>query len=71
MSSVELAQMSRLDKLRLMEAIWTDLSREEGELESPVWHRETLQATADRLAAGQEEIVDWSQAKKQLRARFE
>jgi hypothetical protein len=71
MSVIELQQMSRLEKVRLMEAIWTDLSREDDSVESPAWHKDELEQTEARYAAGLEEVVDWSEAKKELRRRFE
>ena len=60
-------QLPRLEKLRLMEDLWMDLSREEQDLESPAWHGSELAATAQRLADGQEEVLDWNHAKAALR----
>ena len=50
-----------------MEAIWDDLSREAEQVESPDWHREALDETERRLRAGQENVRDWHEAKKELR----
>jgi len=68
---IEIKHLSREEKLRVMEAIWEDLSKEEEQLESPDWHKKTLQETERRLSSGQEKIVDWQDAKKELRKRFE
>ena len=57
------------DKLRLMETLWTELSRTEADLESPEWHGRALAETERRLAEGSEEMVEWSRAKAELRAR--
>ena len=54
-----------------MEAIWVDLSNEEEQIESPDWHKKALHETELRLSSGQEKIVDWQDAKKDLRKRFE
>ncbi len=54
-----------------METIWADLSREDDAVESPAWHQAELKQTEARYAAGAEELVDWSDAKKELRRRFE
>ncbi len=54
-----------------MEAIWKDLSNEEEHVESPEWHKQALDDTERRLSSGQEKIVDWQDAKKELRKRFE
>lgn len=67
---IEIQNLSRKEKIRLMEAIWADLSKEE-ELESPEWHREALRETEERLASGEEKLIDWEAAKKELRKRFE
>jgi hypothetical protein len=52
-----------------MEAIWMDLSAEEGREESPDWHEKALQETELRLRSGEEKIVDWQDAKKDLRRK--
>ena len=70
-STIEIRNLSRKEKLRVMETIWEDLSREDEEVESPDWHQKALQETERRLNSGQEKIVDWQVAKKELRERFE
>jgi hypothetical protein len=67
MSALEIQQMPRLEKLRLMEALWADLSRDEAACESPGWHAEALRETAERRARGEEQVLDWEQAKARLR----
>lgn len=67
MSALEIQQMPRAEKLRLMEALWADLSRDEAELESPAWHADALRETSERVARGEEKILDWAQAKADLR----
>lgn len=59
--------MPRTEKLKLMEALWEDLSRSDTEVESPAWHAQELAQTEQRLAEGKEEILDWDTAKKELR----
>ena len=63
-------QMPRSEKLKLMESLWEELSRPEGDFESPAWHEAELAETDRRLAAGQEQVLDWDAAKKMLRAKF-
>ena len=67
MSLLEIQQLPRLEKLRLMEDLWTDLSREDAELESPAWHADALRETADRVARGEETLLDWEDAEAKLR----
>ena len=69
--SIEITHLSRTEKLRIMEAIWDDLTHEEESLESPDWHKQSLLETEHRLTTGQEQIVDWQKAKIELRKRFE
>jgi hypothetical protein len=67
MSALEIQQMPRSEKLKLMEALWADLSRDEAELESPAWHADALRETSERVARGEEKVLDWEQAKAELR----
>jgi len=68
MSALEIQQLPRQEKLKLMELLWVELSRDEAELESPNWHADALRETAERRAHGEETLLDWEQAKEKLRA---
>lgn len=70
-NTLEIKHLSREEKLRVMEAIWEDLSCEAESIQSPAWHQDALRETESRLKAGQEKIVDWKEAKKELMKRFE
>ena len=70
-TAVQIEQMSRAEKLQVMEALWTDLSKTEAEVESPAWHADVLRETEARVAASEERITDWDTAKRELRKRFE
>lgn len=61
---IDIHHLTREEKLRVMEAIWEDLSRDEEEIESPEWHEEALRETEKRLRMGEERIIDWDDAKK-------
>ena len=67
MSALEIQQLPRREKLKLMETLWADLSRDEVELESPAWHADALRETAERRACGEETLLDWDAAKAKLR----
>ncbi len=54
-----------------MEAIWEDPSPNNKQMESPEWHRDALAETDRQRRPGQEGVVDWQEAKKELRKRFE
>jgi hypothetical protein len=62
-------QLQRKDKLRLMETLWSELSRAEAEFDSPAWHASALAETERRLAEGREEMLDWNRTKAELRDR--
>ena len=66
MSALEIQQVPRSEKLKLMETLWADLSRDEAEVESLAWHADALRETAERMARGEEEILDWEQTKAEL-----
>jgi len=68
LSEIEAAadQLAPREKLRLMETLWAGLSRKDDWV-SPAWHGEALAETELRLAEGGEEVLDWEQAKKDLR----
>ena len=67
MSAIEIQQLPRQEKLKLMELLWADLSRDDAQLESPTWHADALRETVERRARGEEEVLDWEQAKEKLR----
>jgi hypothetical protein len=69
-NAIDIGRLSREEKLRIMEALWEDLSRDEEHVESPEWHRELLEETERRRQSGREGMVDWPEAKEKLRERF-
>jgi hypothetical protein len=70
-ATLPLDQMTVDEKLRAMESLWADLRRNEKDIPIPDWHREALKETEQRVREGQEEPMDWDEAKKRLRQRFE
>jgi len=68
--TLPLDKMTIPEKLRLMEALWADLSRHEDEVESPAWHGAVLKEREARVKCGEESFMDWETAKKQLRDRL-
>lgn len=61
--------LPRIEKLRLIEVLWTDLQNQPDTMSSPAWHETVLKETEDRLKKGDEAIVDWSEAKRILSAK--
>lgn len=50
----------------LMEELWRDLSRNEDDLASPEWHGAVLAERERRLASGEDKLIDWKIAKREL-----
>jgi putative addiction module component (TIGR02574 family) len=71
MSIAELRKLPPTEKLKIIEALWGDIAADDGSFESPAWHEEELRKTEAELAAGRVEVLDWEDAKKELRKRFE
>jgi hypothetical protein len=71
MSIAELHRLPKKEKLRIIEVLWEDLAADADDIESPAWHFDELKKTKERLRKGEEEILDWQDAKAELRKRFE
>jgi putative addiction module component (TIGR02574 family) len=71
MSIADLRKLPRDEKLKIIETLWGDLAADEDSFESPAWHAEELRNTETDLAAGKIPVLDWEDAKKELRTRFE
>jgi hypothetical protein len=61
--------MSREDKLRAMEALWADLSKDEAETDSPGWHGVVLRETERLVREGKARFSDWLSAKRRIRRK--
>jgi hypothetical protein len=66
-ATLQLDRMTREEKLRVMEELWADLSRDEAQFESPPWHGDVLRERVEGVKSGKESFVDWETAKKKLR----
>jgi hypothetical protein len=69
-ATLPLDKMSVVEKLRAMEMLWADLSRNEAKLESPAWHEDVLRDREAKIKSGKESFMDWETAKKQLRDKL-
>ena len=68
-TTLALDKMTKEEKLRIMEALWIDLTKSQEEFSSPGWHEDVLIAREERIKSGIEEYKDWEIAKKELRDR--
>jgi hypothetical protein len=62
-----LENMTIAEKLHTMELLWADLSANAREEVTPSWHWDVLANREQRLASGEEKVLDWDEAKQQLR----
>lgn len=58
--------MSVLEKLQLMEDVWTSLCENTGDVQSPDWHEEVLSERRRRLESGETKVSSWEEAKARL-----
>ncbi|MDX8399559.1 MAG: addiction module protein [Gallionellaceae bacterium] len=65
MLSIE--NLTRIEKLRMMEVLWDDLARDSVTLASPEWHAQALKEAEYAVAENQAGFVSWDAAKKTLR----
>jgi len=61
-----LDKMTIEDKIRTMEIIWDDLCKNADNIKSPEWHKAVLDKREDALKVGEETVIDWHKAKKNI-----
>lgn len=64
-----LEKMSAEEKLQAMEIIWDDLCRKADGIPSPSWHEKVLRQREHKIKQGDDEFLDWNDAKKQIRRK--
>ena len=57
MNMLELKKMSRIERLKAIEALWDSLLDEEFEVESPDWHRGILEERKRKIETGHAEFI--------------
>ncbi|MGO8676436.1 MAG: addiction module protein [Limisphaerales bacterium] len=67
---LEIEKMTLEEKLRAMETLWADLSRNDQNIQSPPWHEQILKERDQRVESGREQFQDWEDAKRELRDRL-
>jgi len=67
--ALPLKKMSRDEKLRAMEALWADLSKDDDRFESPAWHAQALREAERAMKSGKAKFSDWDEAKKRIRRK--
>lgn len=59
--------LSRIEKLRMIEQLWDELSRDAVDVESPAWHADALHEAEVAVANKETGFSSWEQAKAHLR----
>ena len=67
----ELYKLPAIEKCKIIEILSGDLAAEEDSLPPLFWHEAELKATEEKFLSGSIELLDWQQAKKELRSQFE
>jgi hypothetical protein len=67
--SLALEQMTVLEKIAAIETIWKDLVKSTESIPIPAWHKDVLQARANKIEEGSSTFIDWSDAKDKLRLK--
>ena len=67
----EIKQLSYMDKLRVMEVLWKDLSSDEEKYDSLHGTHLHLRKPKKRVNDGIEKVMDWDTTKKNLRKKYE
>ncbi len=60
---IPLDTMTVAEKVRLLEQVWDSLCTRSGDVRSPEWHHEVLEARRRRLAEGRATVSSWDDAK--------
>jgi hypothetical protein len=65
--TLPLDKMTAEDKIRLIEEIWEDLSRNAEDVQIPAWHVDLLRERERRLREGKVGLTDWDDAEREIR----
>ena len=67
-AQVDVKALTKLEKLRLIEELWSDLSDDDSKIASPQWHQEALDGSKRLHEEGKATFSNWSEAKERIRA---
>lgn len=62
----EIRQMSFPEKVALLEAVWSEIAAEPGQIEVPQWHKDILDERDLALKDGRAAVLEWGEAKSQI-----
>jgi Putative addiction module component len=61
--------MTASQRAELMEELWKAMSRNPKDIEPQDWHRQVLEERELALANGEDEFIDWEDAKEYIRQK--
>ena len=64
----EIRKLPMREKLALLEAVWAEISPEPDQVEVPQWHKDLLDERELALLEGRTVVLDWEDAKREIRA---
>jgi len=66
-ATLPLKEMSLNEKFMAIEIIWDDICHNSADFPSPAWHEAVLMERDAKIASGEDELLDWDVAKRQMR----
>lgn len=59
--------LSKKEKIELMEELWSSLREPNEEYELPEWHLSELKKREERIRNNEESFSDWNEVKKEIK----
>lgn len=66
MSVSDIRKMSPRERVETMEALWQVMCAEDGEPDSPAWHKAVLEERRNKIDSGEARFLSIDEAKRQL-----
>jgi hypothetical protein len=70
-AQLQIDKMTVSEKVDAMEVLWADLSNNLEFDFLPDWHGKILSERSRSLEAGDDEVIDWIEAKEQIRKKID
>ena len=67
LDTLSISELSLTQKLGLLESVWSELSKEDKNLNSPDWHENILKERESSLGSNQAKFSNWNEAKKRIK----
>ncbi len=65
--TLSIEKMTITEKLYTMEKIWDELRLNAKTMQTPAWHKDVLKKREKDIAAGIDNLIDWDEAKDNIR----